>query len=143
MAVPGGTAPDPLLVSAVPQIADPPMIGFTFGPPDDSQAEPVARLLPESIRRAVEQVVAPVLLWCYDRRDRVRASYLVLRDWPVIRLHVVGTAEAYDFALGEELSAFVLSLADRGWRVLPSLIPACDADELTAFLNPSHALPVT
>jgi hypothetical protein len=93
------------------------------------------------LQRGVFDLVAATNHWASDRAAKVSRFYL-LTDADGVRLFLVGRADEYDFALSKELADFAREWS-RKIPVVPMLIPACTAEELTAYFDPDTALGIS
>jgi len=86
------------------------------------------------------QFLTPLILWCQEHHEQVRACYLPAAPGGVIQVFVVGTSEKYDFALGRQLAELELRLAGSGWKV--SVIQLPMSDDLQTYFNAEGAIEV-
>lgn len=96
----------------------------------------------QRVARFKDEIVVPLAEWRKNHRDKVLACYLLIPDSPVIPVYMVGTSEQYDFELTKELSQLASEFDERAWSVHVSQIPRCEAEQLTGYFVPDHALQI-
>ena len=75
--------------------------------------------------------------WVAARETKIAAFYLIQKA-NYFRLFLIGKGEAYDFDLAEEMGAFSRGLP-RSVRIVATLIPASNAEEIRGFFDPKSA----
>jgi len=95
----------------------------------------------QTFKRFESEVLLPLHEWCESHADSVSACYLPVPSGS-IKVFVITSNPRYDFELGEGLAALELNLAQAGWRVSVTQIPAAEGDSLGTFFSPEGALEV-
>lgn len=95
----------------------------------------------QTFKRFESEILLPLHEWCEAHADRVSACYLPIPSGS-IRVFVITSCPKYDFELGEGLAALELKLAQAGWRISVTQIPAAEGDSLGTFFSPEGALEV-
>jgi hypothetical protein len=95
----------------------------------------------ERVARFTHELLVPLRKWCADRTGRVSACFIPLPAGHVC-VFVVTPSPRFDFDLAEEVAELERALAQAGWRVSVSQLPASDEESLATFFNPDGALQV-
>ena len=95
----------------------------------------------ERIAAFKARFLLPLHQWCDAHADRVAACYLPLPAGH-LQVYIVTTWKRFDFGLAEEIAGLERDLAQAGWRVGVSQLPAAENRSLATFFNPEGALEV-
>jgi hypothetical protein len=95
----------------------------------------------QAIRTFKQEFLAPLRAWCETHSSRVEACF-VPPPTGHLAVYVIGVSDRYDFALGDEIAALELALADRGWRVGVMHLPNGPDEYLLSHFNPEGAIKV-
>src|SRR5262245_29128301 len=77
----------------------------------------------ERVARFTEEFLKPLSEWCRENAADVLSCYVLVPEFSVIPVFVVGSKEEYDFTLTERLSGLALWFEEHGWAVHASQIP--------------------
>jgi hypothetical protein len=95
----------------------------------------------ERVARFTHELLVPLREWCAARSSRVSACFIPLPAGHV-QVFIVTSSPRFDFDLAEEVAELERRLAEAGWRVSVSQLPASDEETLATFFNPDGALQV-
>ena len=95
----------------------------------------------EAIKRFKSDFIGPLRQWCTANAARVAACY-VPAPTDHLQVFVIGATPAYDFALGQEVSALERELYHAGWKLSVLQIPQSSDEELSTYFDLDGALQV-